>query len=314
MESGDGRTRGADTTAGGENTVAISRVNSQTSPVSLRSLLDNGKPIVVGGVLEPLGAMILESMGFDAILMGGLIVSAQLGWHEALLTREDVVEAGRAVTRVTKTPLIVDMEHGFGDSIQVERTVRDFQAAGIAGAHLEDSRVPRRIRGYDTVPMEEMVTKIKVAQAARTDGDFFLFCRTEAGRAPGGFDEARRRLHAYAEAGADALLPMVLTHSEAEKIGEEFGKHIPLAYAYIPPAVRRGESVQDIAEMGYKFIWYVEEGINPSLHAFQRAFKTLQETGVPDMDPDMESLPSFLQRFVGLEHSLQLEIAETPVG
>lgn len=286
----------------------------QRASSKLRALISRGEPVVVPGALEPLTAMLIESLGYKCLCLGGTIVSAQLRVVEPLLMLPDVVAAARQLTRVTSLPLIVDGEHGFGDAIQAERMVHDYEEAGVAGAHLEDSRVPRRMMGSPMISMEQMVRKIKAAQAAKSDPDFLLICRTEAAgaRVGGGIDEVRRRLSAYVEAGADALMPMVFDHDDAAAIGTEF-RSVPLIYIAGSRRDTQPElSIPEIADMGYQIIFYASLGVSAALEAFRATFQTLQEKGSSGVAQGVHTgVWDVVESQIGTARARELEKADT---
>jgi len=246
----------------------------------LRQLLKDGGTLVAPGAMDPLSALLIEHLGFRAIYLGGLVIAARLGTSEQTLSMSESVEAARLITRVTRTPLIVDAEAGFGDAIQVERTVSEFEAAAVAAIHLEDAHFPVRMQANPMISLEAMVTKIRVARATRSDPDFILIARTEAWGAPGGgIDEVRRRLSAYADAGADALIPMVFDREQAARIGEEF-RGLPLVYF---AASRRDPlpelSAAGAAEMGYQIVIYPAIGMGVAAASIISAYSRLRDEG-----------------------------------
>src|SRR5262249_11898228 len=126
------------------------------------------------------------------------------------------VERARTIAQATTLPLLCDADTGFGEALNVERTVRQFESAGVAGIHLEDQELPKRcghLSGKHLVEPETMSAKIRAAVAARHDADFVIIARTDA-RGVTGFDDAVRRAQAYVVAGADAIFPEALESAE----------------------------------------------------------------------------------------------------
>src|SRR5205085_10594167 len=124
----------------------------------------------------------------------------------------EFVHEARTITQATTLPLLCDADTGFGEALNTERTVRLFEAAGVAGIHLEDQELPKRcghLSGKQLVEPEVMAAKLRAAAAARKDADFVVVARTDA-RGVSGFDEAVRRANLYLEAGADAIFPEAL--------------------------------------------------------------------------------------------------------
>ena len=165
--------------------------------------------VLMPGVYDALTARIAARVGFDVVFISGYSVSAaRLGEPDfGFLTQTDMVEAARAVCRVSDAPVIVDADTGYGNAVNVLRAVRDLQDAGAAGVFLEDQVWPKKcghMAGKRVVDTAEHAAKIRAAVDARGDRDLFVVARTDA-RQPLGIEEAIERCLAYKEAGADAL-------------------------------------------------------------------------------------------------------------
>ena len=190
---------------------------------ALRELLARKKTLVKPGAYNALSAMIIEKAGFPCCGVTGYGVSAALlGKPDVgLLTLDEIVTTTRYITRAVKIPVIADADTGFGNAINVMRTVEDFIGAGAAAIHIEDQVAPKRcghIAGKQVIPAQEMVGKIRAADKVRRelDPDFVLIARCDArGVAGGSVDDLVRRANAYLDAGADMIFPEALT-SEAE--------------------------------------------------------------------------------------------------
>jgi 2-methylisocitrate lyase-like PEP mutase family enzyme len=177
----------------------------------LRALIARGPTLYVPGCYNAMSARVLESAGFGAIYMTGYGTSLSLtGLPDVgLATMSEMVANARYIASAVRIPLIADADTGFGNAINVIRTVREYIGAGVAGLHLEDQVSPKRcghVAGRLVVPVEEAVGKIRAAADARDelDPDFVLIARTDARGASGGsLDEALRRANAFLEAGAD---------------------------------------------------------------------------------------------------------------
>jgi methylisocitrate lyase len=172
-------------------------------------------------VFCPLVAKLAERAGFRAIYLSGGALSAAAGVPDiGLLTLSEFTTEARRITAVTSLPLLCDADTGFGEALNVERTVREFEMAGAAGIHLEDQQFPKRcghLSGKSLVEPEAMAAKLRAAVAARRDPDFVIVARTDA-RGVTGFDDAVRRSHMYLDAGADAIFP------EALETADEFAR------------------------------------------------------------------------------------------
>ncbi len=177
----------------------------------LRELIARGPTLYVPGCYNAMSARVLESAGFDAIYMTGYGTSLSLtGLPDVGLTSmSEMVANARYIASAVRIPLIADADAGFGNAINVIRTVREYIGAGVAGIHLEDQVSPKRcghVAGRLVIPMEEAVGKIRAAADTRAglDPDFVLIARTDARGASGGsLDEAIRRANAFLAAGAD---------------------------------------------------------------------------------------------------------------
>ena len=154
------------------------------------------EPIQVPGVFNALVARMAERLGFRAVYLSGGALSAASGVPDVgLLTLTEFVDAARTIAQATSLPLLCDADTGFGEALNVERAVRLFEAAGVAGIHLEDQEMPKRcghLSGKSLVEPQAMAAKVRAAAAARRDPDFVIIARTDA-RGVSGFDDAVRR-------------------------------------------------------------------------------------------------------------------------
>jgi 2-methylisocitrate lyase-like PEP mutase family enzyme len=183
----------------------------QRASTRLRGLIQRGPTLYVPGCYNAMSARVLESAGFEAIYMTGYGTSVSLtGLPDVgLTTMTEMVANARYIAAASGLPLIADADTGFGNAINVIRTVREYIGAGVAGLHLEDQVSPKRcghVAGRLVIPLEEAVGKIRAAVDARNalDPDFVIVARTDARGAHGGsLDEAIRRVNAYLDAGAD---------------------------------------------------------------------------------------------------------------
>jgi 2-methylisocitrate lyase-like PEP mutase family enzyme len=196
----------------------------------LRELIARGPTLYVPGCYNAMSARVLESAGFEAIYMTGYGTSLSLtGLPDVGLTSmSEMVSNARYIASAVRVPLIADADTGFGNAINVIRTVREYIGAGVAGIHLEDQVSPKRcghVAGRLVIPMEEAVGKIRAAADTRSqlDADFVLVARTDARGASGGsLDEAIRRVNAYSARGAD--LAFVEGPTSADEVKRSAGK------------------------------------------------------------------------------------------
>ena len=172
--------------------------------------------MVAPSCFDPLSAKIIERLKFEACYLGGYSTGAHSGITEPLLGLTDMTNLARAVANAVNIPLIVDADSGFGDPSSIPRTVREFERAGVAGIHIEDQVFPKRFhyhkysvqkpkRTVHVIPMEEMLSKLRIAVNARENPDFVIIARTDA-FASEGAEEAFERCKAYYRVGADLIM------------------------------------------------------------------------------------------------------------
>jgi methylisocitrate lyase len=239
-------------------------------------------PIVVPGVFNALVGRMAERLGFQAVYLSGAALSASLALPDVgLVTLTEFVEAARSIATATRLPLLCDADTGFGEALNVERTVRLFESAGAAGIHLEDQQMPKRcghLSGKQLVDAETMAAKIRAAVTARCDANFVIIARTDA-RGVAGFDEAVRRARLYVAAGADAIFP------EALESREEFAA-FARALAPAPLLANMTEfgrspslDFADLADMGYRMVLYPVTTLRVALRAAQAVLADLLAKG-----------------------------------
>src|ERR1700745_80624 len=174
----------------------------------LRELLNSAKMLVAPFVYDCLQAKIAERTGFKAVYMTGFGTAAARGFPDlGLLTMAEMVENVRAIARAVKVPVICDADTGYGNPINVLRTVREYEDAGAAALHIEDQVWPKKcgfLAGKQVIPLVEMVPKVRAACDARRDPNFVIIARTDA-LAVNGWDDVVRRCNAYRQAGADLV-------------------------------------------------------------------------------------------------------------
>ena len=213
--------------------------------------------VLMPGVYDALTARIAARVGFDIVFISGYSVSAaRLGEPDfGFLTQTEMAEAARAVCRVSEAPVIVDADTGYGNPLNVMRTVRDLQAAGAAGVFLEDQVWPKKcghMAGKRVVDPEEHAAKIRAAADERGDDDLFIVARTDA-RQPLGLEAAIERSLAYKEAGADALfVEAPETVEEMERVAEALPP--PLVANMIERGVTPHLSRSELRELGFSLI------------------------------------------------------------
>jgi methylisocitrate lyase len=253
----------------------------------------NAQTIALPGVFNALVARMAERLGYAAIYLSGATLSAAAAVPDVgLLTLNDFVEQARAIALATELPLLCDADTGFGEALNVERTVRLFETAGVAGIHLEDQHLPKRcghLSGKQLVAPEVMAAKLRAAVAARCDPDFVIMARTDA-RGVTGFDDAVRRARLYLEAGADAVFP------EALESADEFAAFAAALRApLLANMTEFGRSplleVATLSALGYRMVLYPVTVFRIALRAVQDALAVLRQQG-----HQRELLPAMLTR------------------
>jgi 2-methylisocitrate lyase-like PEP mutase family enzyme len=213
--------------------------------------------VLMPGLYDALTARIAARVGFDIVFISGYSVSAvRLGEPDfGFLTESEMAEAARSVCRVSDAPVIVDADTGYGNAVNVIRTVRDFQDAGAAGVFLEDQVWPKKcghFAGKQVIPTEEHAAKIRAACDARGERDLFIVARTDA-RQPLGVDAAIERCLAYKEAGADALfVEAPQSVEELERIADTLPP--PLVANMIERGVTPHLTRSELKDLGYALI------------------------------------------------------------
>jgi methylisocitrate lyase len=253
----------------------------------------NPGPIAIPGAFNALTAKLIERLGFRAVYLSGGALSAASGVPDiGLLTLTEFGDEARRLASATSLPLLCDADTGFGESLNVERTVQAFESAGAAGIHLEDQQFPKRcghLSGKSLIEPEAMTAKIRAAVAAKRDPDFVVIARTDA-RGVTSFDDAVRRARLYLSAGADAIFPEAL---ETADEFARFAKEVPAPLLANMTEFGKGPllTVSELGQMGYKMVLY-------PLTAFRSAMKAALETLVllRDAGHQRDALPRMLTR------------------
>ena len=249
---------------------------AMTGAQRIRDLVSE-RAVLMPGVYDALTARIAARVGFEVVFISGYSVSAsRLGEPDfGFLTQTEMAEAARSVCRVSRAPVIVDADTGYGNPLNVQRAVRELQDAGAAGVFLEDQVWPKKcghMRGKRVIDTEEHAAKLR---AARDAGDLFIVARTDA-RQPLGLEEAIERCLAYKEAGADALFveaPESL--GELERIAEALPG--PLVANMIERGVTPHLTRSRLEELGFNLIVCPLAGLFAAAKAVQEVLTELRE-------------------------------------
>jgi 2-methylisocitrate lyase-like PEP mutase family enzyme len=277
---------------------------AETPRAALRRMLAEPELLVLPGVYDALSASLVRRSGFRGAYMTGAGVSMALIGHPDLGFTTLTEMAGQAarITAVLDGPLVADADTGFGNPLGVQRTVAEYERAGVAGLHLEDQEFPKRcghLDGKSVVPAAEFVEKVRAAVEARRDPDLVLIARTDA-RAPLGFAEAVDRANAYAAAGADVIfVEAPQSEDEIARIPREVGA--PVMFNVVGGGRSPAVPLEQLAEWGYTMAILPGLLIGTVTAAMMRA---LAAAGAPTpMDPTLRS-PEDLFATVGLREWL----------
>ncbi len=225
-----------------------------TQASRLRALLRRDGMVVAPGAYDCITAKLIEQAGFAAVYMTGAGTAASLGYPDfGLVTMSEMVANARRIAGAVEVPVVADADTGYGNELNVFRTVREFERSGVSGIHIEDQEFPKKcghLEGKEIVSREDYLAKIRAAIAARSDQDFTIIARTDA-RAVAGFGEAIARANAALAAGAD------MAFVEAPQTLEEVAAVPRLVDGHCLLNVVRGGKTPDLdlreaERMGYK--------------------------------------------------------------
>lgn len=222
-----------------------------------RQLLNEPGIITAPGAYDCLTAAIIAQTGFPAVYMTGAGTSvARIGYPDlALATATEMLANAAAIAGAVEVPVIADADTGYGGTMNVRRTIREYERTGVAAVHIEDQQFPKRcghLEDKRVVPIDEMVQKIRAAVDARTDDDFTIIVRTDA-LAVTGWDDTMRRCDAFTEAGADALfVEAIRSAEEAAEVVERTS--VPLLYNFVETGKSPLLNVSELERLGFKMV------------------------------------------------------------
>jgi carboxyvinyl-carboxyphosphonate phosphorylmutase len=280
-------------------------------PARLRELLGSGEPILAPGVYDALGARLVEEAGFAAVYMTGFGTAASmLGRPDVgLLTMSEMVANARAIAGACGLPVIADADTGYGNAINVVRTVQEYEQAGVAAIHIEDQVAPKRcghMEDKQVVPVDEMVPKIRAAVAARQSREFVIIARTDAG-AVEGLPAAIARARRYHDAGADVLFVEAATsEAEIEQVASELSD-VPLLFNWAEGGKTPPLTYDRIRQLGFAIVIFPITTLLTATAAMRHALAQIKEAGTPA--PLLDQLPQFAEflDFIGLAEIQEVE-------
>ena len=272
-----------------------------------RELLTRSHCTLAANIFDPLSARIAHMLGYEVCVLSGSVGKvANLGVPDIVLSNmSDVVDHCRRISRIIDVPLMVDAEDGFGNAVNVVRTVREMEAAGVAAIEIEDNFVPRRFNVTDPglVSTEEQVGKLEAAVAARTDLATVIVARSAAlGLCP--LDEALERIHAYSATGAEALM---LTGSRSrEQIEAVHGAtSLPMCILNPPTDARNDQTFLDAN--GVRILMLGNPTFAVAVRAIYDSLKHLRDGGAMEDLAGQQAPPELLRRVNRTDEFLQLQ-------
>jgi 2,3-dimethylmalate lyase len=277
----------------------------------LRELIGGPSPVLAPGCYDALSARLVEEAGFAAVYMTGFGSSAgYLGRPDVgLMTMTEMVDNARRIVDAVDIPVIADADTGYGNPINVIRTVQAYERAGVAAIHMEDQVAPKKcghMEGKQVISPAEMAAKIRAAADARSSPDFLLIARTDA-RAVEGLDAAIERARLYREAGADILF-VEAPQSEAEirALAAAFPK-VPLLFNYAEGGKTPAVAHSLLAELGFAIIIFPISTMLAATKAMRGVLKKIKDDGSPiGFLSDLPRFGDFVD-FIGLPEILELE-------
>lgn len=250
----------------------------------LRESLKSGKLLQYPGAFNPLVAMTIELYGFHGVYVSGAVMSNSLGLPDiGLTTLSEVTSFAASIAKVTSVPAIMDVDTGFGEVMNMARTIQEIEYAGISGCHIEDQVNPKRcghLDGKQLVSSDDMSKKVKAAVDARSDNNLLIIARTDA-RSVEGLESAISRAKAYVDAGADMIFPEAL---QDEKEFEIFRKEInvPLLANMTEFGKSKLLSKTQLEKLGYNLVIYPVTLQRLAMGIVEEGLKEIQKAGTQE--------------------------------
>lgn len=254
-------------------------------PARFRELLAGDGPVLLPGCYDALGARLIEQAGFDAVYMTGFGTSASLLGRPdvGLLGMSEMVDNARRIVSATDLPVIADADTGYGNQINVIRTVKAYEQAGVSGIHIEDQVLPKRcghMEGKVVISEGEFTAKIGAAVEARQNPDFLIIARTDA-RAPHDLDAALSRARAARAAGADVLfVEALLDQDELRTVASELSD-IPLVFNWAEGGKTPPLTLSEITELGFAMVIMPISTLLAATQAMQAVLAQIKADGTP---------------------------------
>ena len=276
----------------------------------LKELLARNRLLLAPGAFDGLSARLVEEAGFEAVYLSGGAVARSTGVPDiGLMTMSEVIERARQVVSAVHIPVIADADTGYGNALNVVRTVREFERVGVAAIHIEDQVTPKRcghLEGKEVIPLAEMENKLKAALDARSDPDFAIIARTDS-RATHGLDDAIERARAFARLGADAVfIEAPESVAELETIARSI-REVPLMVNMFKGGKTPLLPAARLEEMGYRIAIFPSDTQRAAIHAMKEALALLKSKGSTETMDDRLATFQERDRLVGLGEWQRLE-------
>ena len=261
-----------------------------------RSVLAGSTCSLAANIFDPLSARIADMLGYEVCVLSGSVgKAANLGVPDIVLSNmSDVVDHCRRITRMAAVSLMVDAEDGFGNAVNVRRTVQEMEAAGVSAIEIEDNVVPKRfnVRNPGLVSKEEQVGKLQAAVAARTDPSTVIVARTSA-LAECPLEEALDRIRAYATTGAEALMLATVPHGRADITAVHQATSLPLCVLNPPPEARNDAAF--LAANGVRILMLGNPTYAVAVQAIYDSLKRLKEGTAAGGFKELQAPPELLR-------------------
>jgi 2,3-dimethylmalate lyase len=276
----------------------------------LAELMDRDM-VLAPGCYDPLGARLIEEAGFPAVYMTGFGTAAgRLGRPDVgLLTLSEMVDNARRIAQAVSVPVIADADTGYGNALNVIRTVHEYEAAGVAAIHLEDQVMPKKCGHMEDkalIGAGEMAAKVAAAVAARERPDFLIIARTDA-RAVEGLDRALERARRYRDAGADVLfVEAPQSTDEIKTIADRF-PDVPLLFNYAEGGKTPAVTHEFLRDLGFRLVIFPLSALLAATAAMRSVLAEIRTSGTPiEVLPSMLGFDAFLD-FIGVGEIRELE-------
>ena len=252
--------------------------------MNLKRRLQSSEPVLAPGIYDALSALVAEQAGFEALyLSGASIAYTRLGRSDiGLTTASEVAQTLALITDRVACPVIVDADTGFGNALNTQRTVREFERAGAAMIQLEDQTFPKRcghLEGKGVVPVAEMQGKLRAALDARRSADTLILARTDA-VAVEGLDAALERAERYLECGVDALFVEALrTAEQMDAACARFAERVPLLANMVEGGQTPVQSAGELGQRGFRIVIFPGGTARAVAHTLQGYYASLRTNG-----------------------------------